>query len=61
MGATQDSQLQRARTSYFDARVAVEEAKATGSEDLGNLEERLSQAKDAYNNARENAGIPTID
>lgn len=61
VGATQDSQLQRARTSYFDARVAVEEAKATGSEDLGNLEERLSQAKDAYNNARENAGIPTID
>ncbi|NCF23328.1 MAG: hypothetical protein GWP60_02215 [Gammaproteobacteria bacterium] len=58
---TQGSELERTRTLYFDARVAVEEARTAGSEDIAALEEQLSQARDAYNKARRNAGIPPID
>ena len=58
---TKESILQLTRTSYFDARIAVEEAKVAGGENIAALEEQLSQAKGAYNEARENAGIPPID
>ena len=56
-----DQSLEQTRQEYFDALVAVEEARTEGEGDVGEAEDQLSKAKLAYNAARTKAGIAAID
>ncbi|MBT8079703.1 MAG: hypothetical protein KJO31_14080, partial [Gammaproteobacteria bacterium] len=49
-----------ARSNYYDALVAVEEAKATNAEALTEAEQTLQRTRSVYNEARRRAGIPEI-
>jgi hypothetical protein len=59
--AAEVSPLEQARSSYFDALVAAEEAREFGNPDLAAIEKQLSLAREAYNRARASAGIDPID
>jgi hypothetical protein len=56
-----DATLEQARSSYFDAVVAAEEARATGNPNIAEIEQGLARARDIYNDARAGAGIPAIN
>ena len=60
-GESAEVSLEQARQDYYDALVAVEEARAGGDNNPDEAEAQLLQAKQGYNEARSEAGIPAID
>ncbi len=59
--ADETTNLETARQAYYDALVAVEEARMSDDTDVAAAENQLARAKQAYNETRSRAGIPAVD